>query len=159
MMQFHEHFEPVEGSSPQLTMDSPLGTNEKSWLRSFGPSSTAVTETVKAYVRCLTQMQVEDGLSIQTQTSPVEECCLTNGLHLEMIAFDMALSGGIPIEDRPCLAHLLTIINSGNKLMMTELDRLTRDSEVSMIIASQFRRTKPAPIDLYVIGLGHNIIT
>ena len=104
------------------------------------------------------QMQVQDGLSIQTQTSRIEDCCLTHGWHLQMIAFDMALSGGLPIEDRPGLAHLLSIITSGDTLMVTELDRLTRDSEVSMIIASQFRRTEPTPIDLYVIGLGRNMI-
>ncbi len=76
------------------------------------------------YIRVSTDMQATDGLSLDAQTSAIEQFCSMYGLRLEQIHRDV-LSGGK--SDRPGLQAALRDLQKGvDVLIVLKFDRLSR---------------------------------
>jgi DNA invertase Pin-like site-specific DNA recombinase len=76
------------------------------------------------YIRVSTDMQATDGLSLDAQTSAIEQFCSMYGLRLEQIHRDV-LSGGK--SDRPGLQAALRDLQRGvDVLVVLKFDRLSR---------------------------------
>ena len=76
------------------------------------------------YIRVSTDMQATDGLSLDAQTSAIEQFCSMYGLQLEQIHRDV-LSGGK--SDRPGLQAALRDLQKGvDVLVVLKFDRLSR---------------------------------
>lgn len=79
------------------------------------------------YVRVSTKTQREEGGSLANQMSWIEQACKKNpSLHLWFICADDGIEGRLG-KDRPGLDYVQKYAEEGNKIVVTYLDRLTRD--------------------------------
>ena len=76
------------------------------------------------YVRVSTDMQANEGISLEAQHAAIEQYCALHGLKLVMVCKDV-LSGGK--DQRPGLQDALrTLERSGDVLVVLKFDRLSR---------------------------------
>ncbi len=86
-----------------------------------------VVRRAVGYIRVSTDMQAADGLSLDAQTSAIEQFCSMYGLRLEQIHRDV-LSGGK--SDRPGLQAALRHLQKGvDVLVVLKFDRLSRSRQ------------------------------
>lgn len=98
---------------------------------------------VVGYLRCSTQEQVNEGLSIETQRSRIEAWCQATGATLVEIVEDAGVSGSKPLTERAHggrIARLLETRNSGiDAVVVLRLDRLGRDAAEALSLLRRFR--------------------
>lgn len=82
-------------------------------------------KVAKGYIRVSTDMQAEDGVSLETQTKLIEKYCVYKDLELVKIYEDAGISGKNTI-DRPGIQELLTNIKKGDHFIICTLCRLSR---------------------------------
>lgn len=80
----------------------------------------------KGYIRVSTKMQVETGVSLETQKQQIENYCKFRNLNLTEFYIDAGISGTNP--DRPSLNRLLDGIEKGDRVIVCDLTRLSRDT-------------------------------
>lgn len=78
------------------------------------------------YVRVSTDMQVKDGVSIDTQKILIEKYCKDHNLNLVQIFVDEGISG-TSTEERDEFNKLLRSIKRGDHIVVYELSRFSRD--------------------------------
>ena len=76
------------------------------------------------YIRVSSDQQVQEGLSLTTQSERLHAWATTKGTSLVKIVSDEGISGGT--LDRPGLNGILDDLDSIDALVITQLDRLTR---------------------------------
>lgn len=97
-------------------------------------------KTVVSYVRCSTQIQAEDGASIEIQHRKIAEFCKDKGYVLSKTYEDKGFSG--TIKDRPGLVQLIRDCEAGKvgRVVIYKYDRLARELSISIWIQSVFKR-------------------
>lgn len=86
------------------------------------------TPSAVGYIRCSTNMQATEGVTLGNQREKIESYCRFKKLALAEIVEDAGLSGGVN-RDRPGFLRLLNVIESGDVkvLVLYSLERLSRD--------------------------------
>jgi DNA invertase Pin-like site-specific DNA recombinase len=112
---------------------------------------------VYGYARVSTLAQAEDGESLDVQQRRIEGYAHMQGLALERIFIERGVSGSKPLRDRPQGAALLRSLQSGDTVIVPELDRVFRSALDAQSELHWFHDNK---IELHVIGLGlGNVLT
>ena len=101
-------------------------------------------KVAKGYVRVSTNMQKEDGVSLETQTTRIQEYCTYKKLDLIKTYQDAGLSGK-NMKDRPALQELKSDIQVGDCIVFCDLSRLGRNV-VDVILFNEFVREKGAKL-------------
>lgn len=98
---------------------------------------------VVGYLRCSTQEQVTEGLSLETQRSRIEAWCQATGATLVEVVEDAGVSGSKPLAERvngSGIAKLLDARNPGiDAVVVLRLDRLGRDAAETLNLLRRFR--------------------
>jgi DNA invertase Pin-like site-specific DNA recombinase len=142
----------AEGLQPceEISLDA----NLRCFIYSYYNSDTT-QKNVKAYIRCSTDMQVEDGTSLQVQRSRIVKYCDEKKYNIQTIYEDRGISGAKGLENRLSLKKLLDDVVKDDIVMVTEIDRLSRDfnflSDCEVIL-------KKKKASLEVVGLGKNVL-
>ena len=81
-----------------------------------------------AYIRCSTEMQVKEGVTLENQKARIHDYCRYKGLDLTTTIEDAGISGG-KNKARPGFVELLDKIESGEArvVVLYSLERLSRD--------------------------------
>lgn len=93
--------------------------------------TTAVNEkTAILYIRVSTADQAEHGVSLDAQQERLTAYAIANGLEVAGILRESAISGTIPLADRPEGEKLTQMVSSGQvrHVIALKLDRLFRNS-------------------------------
>jgi DNA invertase Pin-like site-specific DNA recombinase len=112
-------------------------------------------KNVRAYVRCSTDIQVDDGTSLQVQRSRIVKYCEEKKYNIQAIYEDRGISGAKDIEHRLGLKKLLDDVVKDDIVMVTEIDRLSRDFNC---ISNCEQVLKKKKCGLEIVGLGRNVL-
>jgi site-specific DNA recombinase len=98
---------------------------------------------VLGYCRVSTNMQSEEGTSLDFQKEQIETYCKNNNLDL-VSTFSEAISGSIYPRKRPLLAHILREIDYGNVegVVVYKLDRLSRSIKDTIELLAELSSKK-----------------
>jgi site-specific DNA recombinase len=98
-----------------------------------------MTEKISyGYIRVSTNMQKEDGISLDTQKKLIEDYCLYKHMDLKKIYSDAGKSAGT--MDREALQILLTMISKGTYIIVAELSRLSRNATDALNILTLIKK-------------------
>src|SRR5258705_142417 len=101
-------------------------------MRQRRPLNDANAANLRAaiYTRVSTDEQAREGVSLQAQEARGRAYCQLNGLAIENVYRDEAVSGSKPLAERPQGARLCTDLAGGSvrHVIALKLDRLFRDA-------------------------------
>jgi DNA invertase Pin-like site-specific DNA recombinase len=106
-----------------------------------------------AYVRVSTLEQATEGVSLDAQTERLEAYCKMQGLELAGLVREEAVSGSIPLHDRPGGQDLLRMVkeHKAKHVVALKLDRLFRDAEDAL---RQTKEWDKAGTALHLVDMG-----
>jgi site-specific DNA recombinase len=84
-------------------------------------------KNARGYCRVSTTMQVQDGVSLETQEKRITSYCSLMGFNLIKIYKDEGISGKT-IKDRPDFQNLLNDISKDDRVIVCDLTRFSRDT-------------------------------
>ncbi len=94
------------------------------------------------YVRCSTQEQSAEGLSLEAQRSKIESWCEMTGAHLIEIVEDAAVSGSRLLVDRAGGRRIAALLEARrcevDAVVIVRLDRLGRDAAETLAYLRRF---------------------
>ena len=88
------------------------------------------TGCVYLYARVSTNIQVNDGFSLEFQKKKMEAYCMYKNLIVSGIFTDEGVSGST--MDRPEFQKLLSLVKSGDSIIFANLSRLSRDTRLAL---------------------------
>src|SRR5215218_4241429 len=101
---------------------------------------------VLGYVRCSSQEQATEGMSLETQASRIRAWCELHDAELAELVEDGGVSGGRALADRPGGAVLASLLKDRNPwieaIVVVRLDRLGRDAAETLALLKLFRKGK-----------------
>jgi site-specific DNA recombinase len=98
------------------------------------------------YIRVSTNMQSEDGISLDTQTKKIQEYCSYKHINLKHVYSDAGKSGGS--MDRPALQELLNTVSENQYVIVAELSRLSRNTKDALNILENIQKKKAFLVSL-----------
>jgi putative DNA-invertase from lambdoid prophage Rac len=110
--------------------------------------------TTYGYVRCSTESQADDGNSLAVQQRMLEGRCLQDGVTMDRIFVERAVSGSVPLGERPQGRELLAVLKPGDRVLAAKLDRAFRSASDALATLEWFRERR---VDLILLDLGGNI--
>ena len=110
---------------------------------------------VYGYVRVSTVQQAE-GESLAAQQRKIEGRALELGTPLDQVFIEQGVSGSKPLEKRPQGKELLRIVQPGDTIIASKLDRMFRSAADALRVIEAFRKRN---ISLYLLDLGGNCTT
>jgi site-specific DNA recombinase len=97
---------------------------------------------VVGYMRCSTEEQAVDGVSLATQLSRIEAWCDVADAELVEVIDDRGVSGTCPLADRPGGARVASLLEARNPevdaVVVARLDRLGRDASEALSCLRKF---------------------
>jgi DNA invertase Pin-like site-specific DNA recombinase len=105
-------------------------------------------ETMRAlaYVRCSTQEQASDGMSLDAQEARIRAWADAVGAKVIEVVSDAGVSGAKPLGDRPGGARIAALLNARrpnvDAVVILRLDRLGRDAAETLALLKRFRASK-----------------
>ena len=109
--------------------------------------------TAYGYARVSLETQV-DGFSLEAQKRVIEAICTAEGFELAHIYVEEAVSGSVPISQRPEGARMLAAVRDSDIIVSLKLDRCFRDvADASATLANLQRRG----VGLYLKDLGGDV--
>lgn len=89
-----------------------------------------------SYARVSTGAQAASGLSIEAQHRVVSEMAANRGWQIVMCVTDEAISGAVPVDERPGLSAALCRLERGeaDMLVATRIDRLARNTLETLLL-------------------------
>ena len=96
---------------------------------------------VVAYLRVSTEQQAGSGLGLEAQLASIEEYARKNELKLDKVLIDSGISGTASLENRPSLVEALGLIEEGTILLVSKLDRLSRDPLVLLLVEDSVKKS------------------
>ncbi len=97
---------------------------------------------VIAYYRVSTEMQIESGAGLAAQENICKEWSQRNGLQIDLSFTEKAISGAAPLDKRPALFNAICRLEEGDYLLVSRLDRLSRDLYGSLLIEEMITAKK-----------------
>jgi DNA invertase Pin-like site-specific DNA recombinase len=126
---------------------------------SYMPSASggSLTKTCIAYLRVSTTMQVNEGISLETQQRAIQEWALRHGYVVRAEERDEGLSGS-STKGRVALQRAMDAIREGEALVVYSLSRLARSLVDTLNIVGRLKKRKAdlvsatEPIDTVSVG-------
>ena len=94
------------------------------------------------YMRCSTQEQASEGVSLDAQRAQLEAWAKREGTRLVSVFADESVSGGAPIDKRPGLLKALEAVKRDTVLVVVKRDRLARDAFLSAWLEKEIKRRR-----------------
>jgi len=114
---------------------------------------------VYGYVRVSTKAQADDGLSIEAQERQLRGYAMMNGLEIDEIYVEKAVSGWKPINNRPQGKRLTAHLSAGDIVLCAKLDRMFRSAKDALIVSDKLSKQGVClhllDRDLFVAPLAH----
>jgi DNA invertase Pin-like site-specific DNA recombinase len=120
-------------------------------LRNPSQSAQAVTPRVFGYCRVSTLGQSESGLGLAEQQRMIEGRALERGSPITELFIDEAISGSIPLGNRPQGSRLLRTVCPGDVIICAKLDRAFRSARDALEVIADFRARR---ISLLLLDIG-----
>jgi DNA invertase Pin-like site-specific DNA recombinase len=99
-----------------------------------------------AYVRCSTQEQASDGMSLDAQEARIRAWADAVGATITEVVSDAGVSGAKPIATRPGGARIAELLDARkpkvDAVVVLRLDRLGRDASETLSLLNRFRTSK-----------------
>jgi len=111
--------------------------------------------TTFAYVRVLTQIQTDHGISLRTQQEKIAAYAKLNDLDIDHIFMESAVSGGVPLAKRPEGQKLMARLKPHDVVICVRLDRIFRSNLDALQTAELFRKKK---CELHLLDMNGNIL-
>lgn len=101
---------------------------------------------VIGYIRCSTQEQASEGMSLDAQRSRIAAWCDATGAELVETIEDAAISGGKALVERPGGHRIAALLDARkpnvDAVVVLRLDRLGRDAAETLALLRRFRTGK-----------------
>lgn len=111
--------------------------------------------TTFGYVRVSTQRQAEDGQSLEVQERSIRGYAMMLGREIDRVFVDEAVSGSVPVAQRPQGARLLSNLEAGDMIITPKLDRMFRSALDALETLKWLQDRK---VQLHMIDLGGDVI-
>ena len=109
---------------------------------------------VYGYARVSTVQQSEDGESLEVQQRQLLGYAHMHGLTIDRIFVERAVSGSVPVTERPEGKALFALLEKGDVVMAPKLDRLFRSALDALTVVEDLRKRGVA---LHLLDLGDDI--
>jgi putative DNA-invertase from lambdoid prophage Rac len=109
---------------------------------------------VFGYVRVSTEEQAKEGLSLETQQRQIEGWAAVKGLDVSIVYVESAVSGSVPLYDRPEGKKLIDTMRSGDVIITAKLDRMFRSASDAL---ETLEAIKEQGVALHMIDLGGDV--
>lgn len=109
---------------------------------------------VYGYCRVSTLNQAENGESIDVQKRRIKGYAQMQGFDLKHIYIDRGVSGSKPLGDRKNGKNLLKVIQSGDSVISSKLDRVFRSAEDALATSKVLKKNN---IGLHLLDLGGDV--
>jgi putative DNA-invertase from lambdoid prophage Rac len=105
---------------------------------------------VYGYVRVSTDMQAEDGQSLDVQQRQLEGWAMQHGRTFDAMHIEAGISGAIPFAERPEGSKLWARLTKGDVLVAPKLDRMFRSAGDCLAVVETL---KTRGVSLYLLDL------
>lgn len=109
---------------------------------------------VYGYVRVSTKSQVLEGLSLDAQERQIKGYGMIHDLEIDSVFVEKAISGGKPIAKRPEGKRLLSLVESGDTVICSKLDRMFRSAKDALVVSEELQKMD---VSLHLIDLGGDV--
>jgi len=106
------------------------------------------------YVRVSTDKQAQKGLSLDAQEKKIKQYAKLHDLELEHVFIEKGVSASTPLIKRPAGKKMYKLMEKGDSVIATRLDRIFRDVKDAAKIRSYFLRRG---YELHLIDMGGNV--
>lgn len=109
---------------------------------------------VYGYVRVSTGRQATEGESLEVQQKQIIGHAMVKGLELDQVFVEKAVSGSVPLSERPQGKRLLDQLAPGDVVITSKLDRMFRSALDALGILAKL---KEQGVSLHMIDLGGDV--
>jgi putative DNA-invertase from lambdoid prophage Rac len=109
---------------------------------------------VFGYCRVSTTEQADEGASLAAQQQQITGYCMMKGWQVAEFFIERAVSGSVPLADRPEGQRLLAAAGKGDIIVTAKLDRAFRSAADALAVLEEF---KDQGIALHMIDLGGDV--
>ena len=109
---------------------------------------------VYGYARVSTTQQAEDGESLEVQQRQLQGYATMHGLAIDHIFVERAVSGSVPVTERPEGKALFALLEKDDVVMAPKLDRLFRSALDALVVVEDLKRRG---VSLHLLDLGGDI--
>jgi DNA invertase Pin-like site-specific DNA recombinase len=109
---------------------------------------------VYGYARVSTSRQVKEGESLDVQQRTMAGYAMMHGLTMDRVYVEGAVSGSVPLSDRPEGAALLAALKPGDVVITAKLDRMFRSALDALDVLAKL---KARGVALHMIDLGGDV--
>lgn len=110
--------------------------------------------SVYGYVRVSTKQQAEDGLSLEAQQRQIEGYAMMQGLQIDEIFVERAVSGWKALDTRPQGKLLIERLSKGDVILCSKLDRMFRSARDALVVSDELKKQG---VSLHLIDLGGDV--
>ena len=103
------------------------------------------------YARVSTAAQVDSGESLEVQRQRIEGRASMDGWLVDQVFVERGVSGGKPLADRPEGGKLLDVLEAGDRIICSKLDRMFRSAADALVCLRDF---KAQGVSLHLLDLG-----
>jgi putative DNA-invertase from lambdoid prophage Rac len=107
------------------------------------------------YTRVSTLRQADEGESLEVQQRTLSGYALMHGMPVDRLFVERAVSGSVPLGDRPEGAALLGIVRAGDVVITPKLDRMFRSALDALDVLAKL---KARGVSLHMIDLGGDVV-
>lgn len=111
------------------------------------------SESMAVYAYCRVSTNLQDN-GIETQQRAITGYAMMKGWNIDHSFLETAVSGSIPVSDRPEGFKLLSILKAGDIVITAKLDRMFRSAADALVTLEEL---KSMGIELHMIDLGGDV--
>jgi putative DNA-invertase from lambdoid prophage Rac len=109
---------------------------------------------VYGYTRVSTQLQSDDGLSLDTQERQLQGYAMMNDMTLDQVFVERAVSGWKPLFDRAEGERLSAVLKQGDTILCPKLDRMFRSARDALVVSDELKKRG---VKLHLLDLGGDV--
>ena len=110
--------------------------------------------SVYGYIRVSTKSQSEDGLSLDAQERQLKGYAMMQGMEIDEIFIERAVSGWKPFASRPEGARLAASLQEGDVVLCPKLDRMFRSARDALTVSDELKKRG---VSLHLVDLGGDV--
>lgn len=109
---------------------------------------------IYGYSRVSTNRQADEGESLDVQQRTIEGYAMMHAFTVDRLFVERAVSGSVPLADRPAGAEILALVRPGDVVITAKLDRMFRSALDALAVLSKLQA---AGVSLHMIDLGGDV--